>query len=111
LTAERMAEAMAVQDEETTNQHYKTRLAGDQLRLLLVICGLGAVALAPFMLLEGQARLVAPVLLFGLLGSCFSAAHALTHSRERASASGKTIPLPENFFVMVTPVVFGAIAG
>jgi 8-oxo-dGTP pyrophosphatase MutT (NUDIX family) len=111
LTAERMAEAMAVHDEETTNQHYKTRLAGDQLRMLLMICGLGALALAPFMLLEGQARLVAPVLLFGLLGSCFSAAHVLTHSRERASAGSKTIPIPENFFVMVTPVAFGAIAG
>src|SRR5262245_16417883 len=65
LTAERMAEAMAIHDEEAVNQHYKTRLAGDQLRTLLMICGLGAAALAPFMLLEGQARLVAPVLLFG----------------------------------------------
>jgi 8-oxo-dGTP diphosphatase len=111
LTAERIAEAMAIHDEETANQHYKTRLAGDQLRMLLVICGLGAVALAPFMFLEGQAHLIAPVLLFGLLGASFSAAHALLRFREPEAARGKGNPPPQNFFVMVTPVLFGAITG
>lgn len=103
LTAERLAEAMALHDEEATDQHYRIRLAGDQLRMLLLICGLGAVALAPFMLLEGQARLIAPVLMFGLLGASCSAAHTLIR--------GKNDPAPQNFFVMLTPVLFGAIAG
>ena len=110
LTAERIGEAMAIHDEEASNQHYRTRLAGDQLRMLLMICGLGAAGLAPFMLLEGQARLIAPVLLFGLLGASFSAAHALIRSREPAARS-KGDPAPQNFFVMVTPVLFGAIFG
>ncbi len=103
LTADRLADAMALRDEETTNQYYKTRLTGDHLRILLLICSLGVVALLPFMLLTGPARTVAPVLLFGLLGSSFSSAHALMRGKNESR-----IP---NVFVMLTPVLFGAVAG
>ena len=81
LTADRLAEAMALRDEETTNQYYKVRLTGDHLRILLIICSLAVVALLPFMLLDGPVRTVAPVLLFGLLGSSFCR-RPLAHARE-----------------------------
>jgi len=103
LTADRLADAMSLRDEETTNAYYKTRLTGDHLRILLIICSLAVVALLPFMLLAGPARTVAPVLLFGLLGSSFSAAHALMRGKNESR-----IP---NVFVMLTPVLFGAVAG
>ena len=103
LTADRLADAMALRDEENTNQYYKTRLTGDHLRILLMICGLAVIALLPFMLLEGWPRTVAPVLLFGLLGSSFSAAHSLMRGKNESR-----IP---NVFVMLTPVLFGTIAG
>ena len=40
LTAECVADAMALRNEDSTNQYYKTRLTGDQLRILLIICAL-----------------------------------------------------------------------
>ena len=101
--ADRVADAMALRDEENTNQYYKTRLTGDHLRTLLIICGLAVIALLPFMLLDGWPRTVAPVLLFGLLGSSFSAAHSLMRGKNESR-----IP---NVFVMLTPVLFGTIAG
>ncbi len=103
LTPEGVIDAMALRDQETTNQYYKTRLTGDHLRILLIICSLAVVALLPFMLLTGPARMVAPVLLFGLLGASFSAAHSLMRGRNESR-----IP---NVFVMLTPVLFGAVAG
>jgi 8-oxo-dGTP diphosphatase len=103
LTADRLAEAMALRDEETTNQYYKTRITGDHLRILLIICSLAVVGLLPFMLLAGPARTIAPVLLFGLLGSSFAAAHSLMR--------GKTESRIPNVFVMLTPVLFGGVAG
>ena len=60
---------MALRNEDSTNQYYKTRLTGDQLRVLLIICGLAAVALAPFMFLSGRIPMVAAVIIF----SAFSA--------------------------------------
>lgn len=103
LTPERVIDAMALRDQETTNQYYKTRLTGDHLRILLIICSLAVVALLPFMLLTGPARMIAPVLLFGLLGASFSAAHSLMRGKNESR-----IP---NVFVMLTPVLFGAVAG
>lgn len=103
LTAERLAEAMKLRDEEATNQYYRNRIAGDHLRILLMICGLAAVAMLPFMLLSGGVRMIGPVLLFGLLGSSFSAAQSLMRSK-----SDSIIP---NVVVMLTPVLFGPVAG
>jgi 8-oxo-dGTP pyrophosphatase MutT (NUDIX family) len=103
LTAERVADAMALRNEDSTNQYYKTRLTGDQLRVLLIICGLAAVALAPFMLLSGRIPMVAAVLFFGLLGSAFCSAQSLILGRVESRIS--------NLFITLTPVLFGAIAG
>lgn len=103
LTADRLADAMKLRDEETSNQYYRNRLTGDHLRILLTICALAAIAMLPFMLLSGALRMVGPVILFGLLGSSFSAAQSLMR--------GKSDSIIPNMFVLLTPVLFGAIAG
>lgn len=103
LTAECVADATALRNEDSTNQYYKTRLTGDQLRILLIICALAAVALAPFMLLPGRIPMVAAVVFFGLLGSTFCSAQSLILGRNESRIS--------NLFITLTPVLFGAIAG
>lgn len=103
LSADRMADAMKLRDEESTNQYYRNRLAGDHLRILLTICALAVVAMLPLMLLFGPVRMLGPVLLFGMLGSSFSAAQSLM--------KGKSDSIIPNVFVMLTPVLFGAVAG
>jgi 8-oxo-dGTP pyrophosphatase MutT (NUDIX family) len=103
ISADRLADAMKLRDEESTNQYYRNRLAGDHLRILLMICAVAVVAMLPLMLLSGPVRMVAPVLLFGLLGSCFSAAQSLM--------KGKSDSIIPNVFVMLSPVLFGAVAG
>ena len=103
ISADRLADAMKLRDEESTNQYYRNRLAGDHLRILLMICTVAVVAMLPLMLLSGPVRMVAPVLLFGLLGSSFSAAQSLM--------KGKSDSIIPNVFVMLTPVLFGAVAG
>ncbi len=103
LTAECVADAMALRNEDSTNQYYKTRVTGDQLRILVIVCGLAAVAVAPFMLLPGRIPVVAAVLFFGLLGATFCSAQSLILGRNESR-----IP---NLFVTLTPVFFGAIAG
>ena len=103
LTADRLVDAMKLRDEESSNQHYRTRLTGDHLRILLVICSAAGIAFLPFMLLSGQIRLLGPVLLFGLIGSCFGTAQSLMR--------GKGDSMIPNVFVMLTPVIFGGIAG
>ncbi len=103
LTPECVAEAMAMRNEDSTNQYYKTRHTGEQLRILVLICGLAAVALAPFVLLTGKIPVVASVLFFGLLGAAFCSAQSLILGRNESR-----IP---NLFVVITPVLFGAVAG
>ena len=101
LTADRLVDAMKLRDEESTNQYYRTRLTGDHLRILLVICSAAVIAFLPFTLLNGQVRLVGPVLLFGLLGSCFGTAQSLMR--------GKSDSMIPNVFVMLTPVSLAAL--
>src|SRR4029077_1638020 len=72
-------------------------------RILLIICGLAAVALAPFMLLPGRIPIVAAVVFFCLLGSKFCSAPSLILGRNESRIS--------NLFITLTPVLFGAIAG
>jgi len=103
LSPERVAEAMAVGDACTVEQHCRIRLAGDQLPILLLVCAASAVALLPWTLFSGPIRLVAPALLFGLLGASFSSAHSLLKGKSEARNT--------NQFVLLTPVFFGAIAG
>jgi 8-oxo-dGTP diphosphatase len=103
LTAERLAEAMRLRDEESTDQYYRNRLTGDHLRILLIICSLAALAMLPLMLLSGGVRMLGPVLLFGLFGASFAACHALM--------KGNNDSIIPNVFVMLTPVLFGPVAG
>jgi 8-oxo-dGTP diphosphatase len=103
LTAARVAEAMNLRDEDSTDQYYTTRIAGDRLRVLLLICGLGAMILLPLTLLPRPGGVVAPVLLFGLLGASASSAQSLIHGKRGSRAP--------NLYVMLAPVLFGAMAG
>ncbi len=102
LTAARLADAMALRDEETVDQYYITRIAGNRLRVLLLISGLGVALLLSAMLLGGWTAVVAPVLLFGLLGSAVCAAQSLIHGKSEARTA--------NLYVMLAPVLFGAVA-
>src|SRR5260370_20845476 len=102
LTAARVADTMNLRDEDSTDQYYTARIAGERLRVLLLICGLGAIIVLPLMLLPGPAAVVAPVLLFGLLGASACSAQALIHGKRESRAP--------NLYVMLAPVLFGAMA-
>lgn len=103
LSAENVADAIALRNEDFSHQHFKARIIGDRLRALLLICGLAAIASAPFIFLPGRMPMVAAVLLFGLLGSAISSAHSLIAGKSEAAAS--------SLFITITPVLFGALAG
>lgn len=103
LSAECVADAMALRNEDSTNQYYRTRVTGDQLRILVIVFAFSGAALAPFLLLPGRIPIVAAVLFFGLMGATFTSAQSLILGRNESR-----IP---NLFVTLTPVLFGAIAG
>ncbi|HEX3155629.1 MAG TPA: NUDIX domain-containing protein [Candidatus Angelobacter sp.] len=103
LSAENVADAIALRNEDVSHQHFKAAIIGDRLRVLLMICGLGAIAAAPFIFLPGRIPMVAAVLFFGLLGSAVCSAQSLIAGRNETTAS--------NLFITLTPVLFGALAG
>src|SRR5579871_3033266 len=103
LTAENVADAIALRNEDFSDRHIKTRIVGYRLRMLLIVCGLAAVASAPFIFLPGRMPIVAAVLFFGLLGSAVCSAQSLIAGQNEAAAS--------NLFIALTPVLFGALAG
>jgi len=103
LTAENVADAIALRNEDASSQYNRSRITGDQLRILLMICGLAAVAMSPFLFLSGRIPIVAAVLFFGLLGSTVSSAQSLILGRNESR--------PANLFITLTPVFFGAVAG
>jgi membrane associated rhomboid family serine protease len=103
LTAENVADAIALRNEDASSQYNRSRITGDQLRVLLMICGLAAVAMSPFLLLSGRSPIVAAVLVFGLLGSTVCSAQSLVLGRNDSR--------PANLFITLTPVFFGAVAG
>jgi hypothetical protein len=103
LTAENVADAIALRNEDASSQYNRSRTTGDQLRTLLMICGLAAVAMSPFLLLSGRSPIVAAVLFFGLLGSAVCSAQSLVLGRNDSR--------PANLFITLTPVFFGAVAG
>lgn len=103
LSAENVADAIALRNEDFSHQHFKAGVIGDRLRVLLLICGVGAIASAPFLLLSGRPPIVAAVLLFGLLGAAICSTQSLIAGRNEAAAS--------NLFITLTPVLFGALAG
>ncbi len=103
LTAENVADAIALRNEDFNHRHSKAGITGDRLRILLVICGLAAIAAAPFLFLSGRIPMVAAVLFFGLLGSTICSAQSLIAGRNEAGVS--------NLFITLTPILFGALAG
>jgi len=103
LSAENVADAIALRNEDFSHQHFKTAIIGHRLRALLIICGLAVPAAAPFLLLPGRIPMVAAVLFFGLLGSSICAAQSLI--------TGRNEPGISNLFITLTPVLFGALAG
>ncbi|HYL92650.1 MAG TPA: hypothetical protein VEW69_05785, partial [Alphaproteobacteria bacterium] len=79
--------------------------AGDQLTVFLLICALAFAAFVPFVLRSGEIRLIATLMLFGLLGAAFSAVQSMMKERN-------DLRIPErvaNYFVTVTRVLFGAV--
>jgi len=103
LTPERVADAIVLRNADAIHQSQKARVTGEHLRLVLIVCALVAVALAPFMFLGGRIPVVAAALFFGLLGAAFCSAYAL--------ARGRMEPTTSNVFVTITPVLLGAVAG
>lgn len=103
LTAENVADAIALRNEDASSQYNRSRITGDQLRVLLMICGLAAIAMSPFLLLSGRSPIVAAVLFFGLLGSAVCSAQSLVLGRNESRSA--------NLFIILTPVFFGAVAG
>jgi 8-oxo-dGTP diphosphatase len=103
LTAENVADAIALRNEDASSQYNRSRTTGDQLRVLLIVCGLAAVAMSPFLFLSGRIPIVAAVLFFGLLGSTVCSAQSLILGRNESR--------PANLFITLTPVFFGAVAG
>ncbi|HEY2913420.1 MAG TPA: NUDIX hydrolase [Candidatus Angelobacter sp.] len=103
LSAENIADAIALRNEDFSQQHFKTKMIGDRLRVLLIICSLAAIASAPFIFLPGRMPVVSAVLFFGLLGSAICSAQSLIAGRNEAAAS--------NLFITLAPVLFGALAG
>jgi 8-oxo-dGTP diphosphatase len=103
LSAENVADAIALRNEDFSHQHFKAAIIGDRLRVLLIVCGLAAVASAPFIFLPGRTPIVAAVLFFGLLGSAVCSAQSLIAGRSEVAAS--------NLFITLTPVLFGALVG
>lgn len=103
LSAENVADAIALRNEDFSHQHFKAAIIGSRLRVLLVTCVLAAVASAPFIFLPGRMPITAAVLFFGLLGSAICCAQSLIAGRNETAAS--------NLFITLTPVLFGAFAG
>jgi 8-oxo-dGTP diphosphatase len=103
LTPERVADAIALRNADSVYQSSRTQAASDQLRVLLIVCGLAAVAIAPFMFFSGRLRMIAGALFFGLVGAAFCGVQALIR--------GRSEPATHNVLVTLTPVVFGAICG
>ena len=103
LSAENVADAIALRNEDFSHQHFKAAIIGNRLRVLLVTCALAAVAAAPFIFLPGRMPIIAAVLFFGLLGSAICSAQSLIAGRNETAAS--------NLFITLTPVLFGALAG
>jgi 8-oxo-dGTP diphosphatase len=103
LTPESLADAIALRNEDSSSRHNKSRIVGDQLRVLLMVCGLAAIAMAPFLFLPGRIPVVAAVLFLGLVGATFCAAQLLIFGRDESR--------PANLFITLTPVFLGALAG
>ena len=101
LTPARLADAMALRDEEIVDQYYTGKIAAKRLQVLMLVCGLGVAVLLALMLVGGWIEVIAPVLVFGLLGASVCAAQNLIH--------GKSEQRAPSLSVMLAPVLFGAV--
>lgn len=119
ITAERVKLAMALRDEHFANQYHKIWLTGDQLRILIGICGPAFFFLVLCIGFNSQLfssystadawkwPTLLAVLLFGLLGASFSCAQALI-----GDAGSRSVPQRmTDHYVTVTRVFSGAIIG
>jgi 8-oxo-dGTP pyrophosphatase MutT (NUDIX family) len=117
LAADHVREAMALRDEYAANQYHKIWLMGDQLRVLLKICGLAVPLLLPLVVFcsrhsEGSLppwgyQMVTAVLFFGLLGAAFSVAQSLI----KDTNEGRILERVANHFVTIARTFFGGAAG
>jgi len=119
LTPERVSFAMALRDEHFANQYHKVWLIGDQLRILIGICGPALLALVFLTIFRSQmfseyssARewnwaAILAVMIFGLLGASFSCAQSLI-----GETGARSIPeRVADHYVTITRVFSGAIVG
>lgn len=117
LTADRVREAMALRDEYAANQYHKVWLTGDQLAVLLKLCGITIPLLLPLIIFFSRHpqdvlppwgfQMVAAVLYFGLLGAAFSVAQSLIKDTNQS----RILERVANHFVTITRTLFGAVAG
>ena len=117
LTANHVREAMALRDEYAANQYHKIWLTGDQLGVVLKICGLAVPLLLPLIVSFSQHsegsltpwgyQMVTAVLFFGLLGSAFSVAQSLMKDTNEA----KILERVANHFVTIARTLFGGVTG
>jgi hypothetical protein len=117
LTFDRVREAMALRDEYAANQYHKIWLMGDQLGVLLRLCGLALPLILPIVVCfsrhsEDQLtswgyQMVTAVLFFGFLGAAFSVAQSLI----RDSREGRILERVANHFVTIARTLFGGVAG
>src|ERR1041384_6331929 len=103
LTPERIADAIALHNADSIYQSYRTQATSDQLRILLIVCGLAAISLVPFMLVYRRIPMIAAVLFFGLLGATFCSVQSLIRGRNESTTHSSLVTL--------TPVLFGALCG
>jgi 8-oxo-dGTP diphosphatase len=102
LTPARVADAMGLRDEATTDQHLRARIVNDRLRLLAAACGAGALMVLLSLPATGVIRDFAPLAFFGLAGSSLAAVQLLI--------AGKNDGKLPNRFVLLGLVVGGATA-
>jgi len=116
LTADRVREAMALRDEYAANQYHKVWLMGDQLAVLLKLCGITIPLFVPFIFFSRHPQdllppwgyqMVAAVLYFGLLGAAFSVAQSLIKDTNQSRIMERVA----NHFVTIARTLFGAVAG
>lgn len=93
LTAARVADAMGLRDEAATDQTLRARIVGDRLRVLLLACAMGGMALLLSLPVTGPVHDFAPVFFLGLLGSSLAAAQALILGRSEGKLPNRVVLL------------------
>jgi 8-oxo-dGTP diphosphatase len=103
LTPARVSDAMGLRDEAATDQHLRSMIVNDRLRLMGAACGVGAVMFLLSIPVPGMFHDYAPLVFFGLAGSSLAAVQMLI--------AGKNDGKLPNRFVLLALVLGGAMAG